>query len=240
MAESDVRSEQIHNEEEQEGMSQEQRLKYLDFVHVAAIHSLICLSKLYNFAKENSGPLLPGVQTAEESIKAVVGPVYDKFHNLPFDTLKFVDRKVGESIEEIERHLPSSVKDAAQKAPEVARSISGEVQRAGVVGTATGLARSAYSKAEPTAKVLYSKYEPVAEHYAVSAWRSLNRLPLFPHMAQIVVPTAAYWSDKYNKVVVNSAEKGYAVSGYLPLVPVEKIAKVFGEEEKGVEMASVE
>lgn len=139
-------------------------------------------------------------------------------------------------MEEVERHVPSLVKEAsnqaytaAQKAPEVARSISDEVQRAGVVGTASELAKTAYAKAEPVAKTLYSKYEPVAEHYAVSAWRSLNKLPVFPQVAQVVVPTAAYWTEKYNKLVRHSAGKGYAVAGYLPLVPTERIAKVFGE-----------
>lgn len=128
-------------------------------------------------------------------------------------------------MEEVERHVPSLIK----KAPEVARSLSGEVHRAGVVGTAAGLAKTAYAKAEPTAKTLYAKYEPVAEHYAVSAWKSLNKLPIFPQVAQVVVPTAAYWTEKYNKAVVHSAQKGYAFSAYLPVVPLEKIAKVFGE-----------
>ncbi|KAJ6831538.1 stress-related protein-like isoform X1 [Iris pallida] len=87
----------------------------------------------------------------------------------------------------MEHHVPSLVKEvssqaysAAQKAPEVARSISGEVQKAGVIGTASRLVQTAYTKAEPKAKELYGKYEPVAEQYAVSAWRSLNRLPVFP------------------------------------------------------------
>ncbi|KAJ0806541.1 putative betaine-aldehyde dehydrogenase [Helianthus annuus] len=34
-----------------------------------------------------------------------------------------------------------------------------------------GLAKTAYTKLEPTAKGLYTKYEPVAEQYAVSAWQ---------------------------------------------------------------------
>lgn len=133
---------------------------------------------------------------------------------------------MGDAVEEVGHHVPSLVK----KAPEVARSLSDEVHRAGIVSTATTLAKVAYAKAEPTAKTLYTKYEPVAEQYAVSAWKSLNKLPVFPQVAQVVLPTAAYWTEKYNKAVVNSAQKGYAFSAYLPVVPVERIAKVFGED----------
>ncbi|KAJ6848536.1 stress-related protein-like isoform X1 [Iris pallida] len=236
MAESDVHPNPIPQEEEQ-GKGQ-RRLEYLGLVRLAALQSLICLSRLYALAKQNSGPLKPGVESIEGTVKAVVGPVYDKYRGVPFEVLLFVDRKVGESIGEVERHMPSLVKVsyiAAQKAPEVARSLSGEVQQSGVIGTASGLVRAAYTKAEPTAKELYGKYEPIAEQYAVSAWRSLNRLPVFPQVAQILVPTAAYWSDKYNKAVTYSADKGCAVSAYLPLVPTERIAKVFGENGRAVQ-----
>ena len=115
----------------------------------------------------------------------------------------------------------------AQKAPEVARSVASEVHRTGVVDTATNIAKMVYTKYEPMAKELYTKYEPVAEQYAVSAWRSLHKLPLFPQVAHIVVPTVAYWSEKYNQAVVVTAERGYTVSYYLPLVPIERISKVF-------------
>ena len=70
--------------------------------------------------------------------------------------------------------------------------MASEVQRAGVVDAAKTITRTVYTKYEPTAKELYCKYEPVAEQYAVSAWRLLNRLPLFPQVAQIVVSTIAY------------------------------------------------
>lgn len=55
---------------------------------------VVCFSSLYDYAKENSGPLKPGVQTVEGTVKTVIGPVYEKFRDVPFDLLKFVDRKV--------------------------------------------------------------------------------------------------------------------------------------------------
>ncbi|PIA44442.1 hypothetical protein AQUCO_01700202v1 [Aquilegia coerulea] len=226
-------------EKEQQETTQEneQRLKYLDFVQIAAFQVLFAFAGLYSYAKENSGPLKTGVQTVEDNVKTVISPVYEKFRDVPIELLKFVDRKVDSSVSELGRHVPSLVKSAsfkaysaAQKAPEVARSVASEVQRVGIVDTATDIAKTVYTKSEPTAKQLYAKYEPVAEHYAVSGWQRLNKLPVFPQVAHIVVPTAAFWADKYNQTVCSTAKSGYTVSAYLPLVPIEKIANVFGGE----------
>jgi hypothetical protein len=215
-------------------------LKHLEFVQVAAIYIIVCFSSLYEFAKENSGPLKPGVQTVEGTVKTVIGPVYEKFHDVPIELLKFVDRKVDDSLSELNSHVPLLVKQAscqalmaAQKAPEVARDVALEVQRDGFMDTAKHITKTLYARYEPTAKQMYDKYEPVAEQYAVSAWRSLNRLPLFTQVAQIIVPTAAYWSEKYNQAVYYTAERGYTVASFLPLIPLERIAKVFEEAENG-------
>ena len=74
---------------------EEQRLKYLEFVQVATLHAVLCFSSLYEYAKERSGPLKPGVQTVEGTVKTVVAPVYDKFHGVPIELLRFIDRKVS-------------------------------------------------------------------------------------------------------------------------------------------------
>ena len=208
-------------------------LKYLDFVRSAAIQAVICFSSLYSYAKDNAGPVKSGVESVEGTVKTVVGPVVNKFHNVPLDLLAFADRKVEEAVNLLEHHVPERVKEvyaSAQKAPEIVRSVAGEVQKAGVVGTAVGIARSVYGKYEPAAKEMYAKYEPVAERYAVTAWRSLNQMPVFPQVAQIVIPTAACWTEKYNQAVCYGAERGFTVSAYLPIVPTEKIAKVFASE----------
>ncbi|CDY70486.1 BnaCnng68620D, partial [Brassica napus] len=104
-------------------------------------------------------------------------------------------------------------------APILARALATEVRRAGVVETASGVA-----------KPVYTNYEPKAEQCAVSAWKKLNQLPLFPRLAQVAVPTAAFCSEKYNDTVVMAAEKGYRFTSYMPLVPTERISKIFGDE----------
>lgn len=73
--------------------SEEQRLKYLEFVHAAAARGLALAAAIYIFAKENSGPLTSGVETVEGADKNVVGPVYDKFHGVPIEILKFANLK---------------------------------------------------------------------------------------------------------------------------------------------------
>ncbi|XP_009776924.1 REF/SRPP-like protein At3g05500 [Nicotiana tabacum] len=206
--------------------TEEEKLKYLEFLQVAMIHAALYVAKVYGYAKENSGPLKPGVQTVEGTVKTVVGPVYDKFHDVPVEVLKFVDRKVDESVRKIETRVPPMVKQA----PAAARSVAADVKSAGVIGAASGLAKTVYAKYEPAAKGLYTKYEPMAEQYAASAWLSLNRLPVVPKVTQAVAPTAAYYSGKYNEIVQQSAEKGYKVASYLPLVPTEKISKVFSTQ----------
>ncbi|KAH6802497.1 Rubber elongation factor protein [Perilla frutescens var. frutescens] len=213
---------------------EEQRLKYLEFVQVATFHALMYAAKLYSYAKENSGPLKPGVDTVEGTVKTVVGPVYNKYHGVPVDVLKFVDRKVDESISKVQSRVPPTLKqvstqalEVAQKAPAAAASVVSEVKTTGLVGTASGLAKTMYAKYEPAAKDLYTKYEPVAEQYASTTWRSLNQLPLFPQVAQAVAPTATYYTKKYNETVQQAADNGWQVASHLPLVPTEKIAKVF-------------
>ncbi|KAF5803249.1 putative rubber elongation factor [Helianthus annuus] len=191
---------------------EEERLKYLEFVQLAVLHAVVYASKVYGYAKDNSGPLKPGVETIEDTLKTVVGPAYDKFHDIPVEVLKFVDRKVDESVSKFDSQVPPFVKQVSTKT----KNLSTEVKKGGVVETASGIAKTAYTK-----------LEPVAEHYAVSAWHTLNQLPLFPKVAKVVVPAAAYYSEKYNQTVQQTAEKGYKVSSFLPLVPTEKIAKVF-------------
>lgn len=71
------------------------KLRYLDFVQVAAAQAVVCLAGLYGLAKDHAGPLRPGVDAVESAVKGIVGPVYGRFGGLPLDVLAFVDRKVS-------------------------------------------------------------------------------------------------------------------------------------------------
>ena len=75
--------------------TEEEKLKYLEFVQIATFHTVLYALKAYSYAKDNSGPLKNGVQTVEGTVKTVVAPVYDKYHDVPIELLKLVDRKVS-------------------------------------------------------------------------------------------------------------------------------------------------
>ncbi|KAK8928317.1 Stress-related protein [Platanthera zijinensis] len=213
------------------------RLKHLDFVLVIAVQTVVFLSSLYNFSKENAGPLRAGVQAVEDTVKAVVGPVYENILTISFQLLNIIDRKIDDLVGEAERHVPSVLKKAtagayaaAQQAPQALHSVIGEVQGSGVTATSLRLLRAAKKKYGPVARHAYERHGPTIERRTAAAWHSLNQLPIVPQIAHIAVPTAAYWAEKYNKAVGQLAESGYAVTEFLPLVPTERIAKVFGKD----------
>lgn len=74
--------------------SKNRELKHLGFVRVAAIQILVCMSNLYDYAKQNLGPLRSMVGTVEGAVTTVVGPVYEKLKDGPDDFLALVDKKV--------------------------------------------------------------------------------------------------------------------------------------------------
>lgn len=145
---------------------------------------------------------------------------------------------MDESVTELDHHVPAPVKQlsriawtAAQRAPAAAQELALDVQRDGLADTASNIAKTTCAEYGPTAKALYEKYEPIAEQHAVAAWHTLNGLPLFAQVAHIMVPTAAHWAEKYNQSVTDAAERGYTASHYFPIVPVERIAKIFGADD---------
>ncbi|KAB2635687.1 REF/SRPP-like protein [Pyrus ussuriensis x Pyrus communis] len=79
--------------------SKEKELKHLRLLRVAAIQTLVFVSSLYDYAKQNSGPLRSTVGTVEGAVTAVIGPVYRKFKGVPDDVLAFLDTKVDEATE---------------------------------------------------------------------------------------------------------------------------------------------
>ncbi|CAH1447687.1 unnamed protein product [Lactuca virosa] len=188
-----------------EVQSEEEKLKHLDFVEDAVQQAVGIASTVYDYVKDKVGPLKPGVVTIETTLKSVVGPAIDKFQDANVEALKFVDRKVDEV-------LPSAVKDITATAKSLSTEVVSDVKNNGLV---------------ETAKELLVKIEPAAEEYASSAWETLSQIPLLTKVAMAFAPAATLVAEKYNETVQQTAEEGYKVSSFLPLVPTEKIAKVF-------------
>lgn len=66
-------------------------------------------------------------------------------------------------------------------------------------------------------------------------WVGVNQWHPVHTVAQKAAPTTARLLEKYNHAVKDLTTKGYIVFGYLPLVPVDEIAKACkqGESETG-------
>ncbi|KAB5564852.1 hypothetical protein DKX38_004906 [Salix brachista] len=201
-------------------------LKHLGFVRIAAIQILVSVSNLYDYAKRNSGPLRSPVGAVEGTVNAVVSPVYEKFKGVPDHLLVFIDNKVDGATTKFDKHAPPVAKQVVsqahyivEKASEKAKVLANEFQAGGP------RAALRYAAAE-------SKHLFLTE--SVKVWVKLDQLHFFHKVAEVAVPAAARWSDKYNHFVKEMNQKGYTLFGYLPVVPIEEISKAFkqGEEEK--------
>ena len=73
---------------------EEQKLKYLAFVQVAAVHVVLLFTNLYVYAKERSGSLKPCIEIIEGMVKSLVGLFFFKYFDVPFKLLQFFDSKV--------------------------------------------------------------------------------------------------------------------------------------------------
>ncbi|PON50660.1 Rubber elongation factor [Parasponia andersonii] len=200
-------------------------LKRLGFVRVAAIHALVCLSNLYEYAKQNSGPLRSTVGTVEGAVTTVVSPVYDKLKGVPDDFLSFLDKKVDEATYKFDKHAPPLAKQIVSRAHSLTQKTVEKTQKF------VNEARTVGPRA--AANYAATEYKQFVVDQTVNLWVVVNRYPSIHQVAEKAAPAAAHWSEKYNHVVKDLTQKGYAVFGYLPLVPVDKIAKTFKQGEAG-------
>lgn len=211
------------------------QLKHLEFVRILTVHAVVLVSNLYHSAKESSASLKSTVDTVENAVKAVVGPVYERVKGVPTDLLVFLDNKVDEGALKFNEHAPPVAKtlvykaqSLAQKASKVLKDLAEEAKVAG-----------------PLAALCHAS--EISKHVAIAqlavVWYKANQHPGLHGMAEMAVPTAAYWLEKYNNLVNDMAGKGITLFNYVPLVPIEEMAKAYkqveaGDEDKKVETAS--
>ncbi|KAK7387584.1 hypothetical protein VNO78_28491 [Psophocarpus tetragonolobus] len=215
--------------------SKNRELKHLGFLRIAAIQTFLFVSNLYDYAKHNSGPLRSAVSTAETTVTTVLGPVCNKFRGVPHQLLLFVDDKVDEATHKFNEHSPPLAKQLANQAMDLILKVAAE----------SGKVASEAQSGGPRAAIHYVAIE--SKHLvltiSVKLWNALNHYPPFHALAEMAVPTASHWAEKYNHLIKVMTQKGYCFVGYLPLIPVEEIAKTFKQGEanlKGDEKASKE
>ncbi|XP_059633536.1 REF/SRPP-like protein At1g67360 [Cornus florida] len=198
-------------------------LKHLGFVRMIAIHAVVCVSNLYEYAKGNSGPLKSTVGTVENIVATVVSPVYEKFKSTPGDVLVFLDEKVDEGTMKFDEHAPPLAKQVVSQAQCVARKTS-EVAQVLVHEALVG---------GPYAAIHYAGtlYKELLVNGSVRVWYGVNQIPPFHAVAEMVVPTAGRWSEKYNKTIADMTAKGHTLFSYFPLVPIDEMTKAYKQVE---------
>ncbi|CAN1313265.1 REF/SRPP-like protein At1g67360 [Linum perenne] len=199
-------------------------LKHLGIVRLAAIKTLVCVSNLYGYAKQNSGPLRSTVGSVEGAVSSVVGPVYQKLKGVPDDLLVFFDRKVDEATHKFDKHAPPFAKQVVSQTQSLFHSAAEKAHKLADEAR-TGGPRAAFS-------YTVTETKHVVLTNSVKAWCILDKYPSVHKIEAAALPTAAQWSEKYNHTVKDLTQKGYPLFGYLPLVPIDEIKTTF-EKEKG-------
>ncbi|KAL7584179.1 small rubber particle protein [Lactuca sativa] len=199
--------------DEPEVQSEQEKLKHLEFVEVALVQAILYASKAYDFAKDKTGPLKPGVETLETHVKTVVGPAYEKLQDYPVVALKFVDRKVDESVTQIDGVMPPYVKG-------LTTTTKGLLVKVDPV--AEGYASSAWKTLNylpfvtTVAKAIAPSATLITEKYNQTAQQTSSFLPLVP-------------TEKISRV--------FAIpSDTKPEEPVEEVPR--GEEEVAEEVVA--
>ncbi|XAR48176.1 hypothetical protein NMG60_11030911 [Bertholletia excelsa] len=202
-------------------------LKHLGFLRIIVINSLVCMSNLYDYAKQNSGPLRSTVGTVERAVTTVIRPVYEKLKGVPDDLLAFVDEKVDEAANKLNKHAPPTIKKVVVKSYTVVQKASGVVLNF-IHEARTGGPCSAIHYAGTV-------YVHLCLNILARFWYAANKITVLHVIAQMAVPTVAHWSEKYNNTILHLNGKGYTAFGYLPQVPINEIAKAYKqiETEKG-------
>lgn len=208
---------------ETEKNSKELGLNHLGFVRVAAIQVLVSLSNLYDYAKQNSGPLKPAVGKVEGVVTTVVTPVYNKFKDVPDTLLLFLDHKVGEVSNKFDKHAPPMAKKVVSQASVLIQATAEKAQSF-VKEARTGGPKAAFNYAA-------TEYKYFVVTSSVKVWAKLNQYKPIHVVGNKALPLAANLCGMYNDLVTDMTKRGYPVVGYLPLVPVDDIVKAYEKEQ---------
>ncbi|KAG0479816.1 hypothetical protein HPP92_010674 [Vanilla planifolia] len=163
----------------------EEKLQYLEIVHIAAIRAVLFVSSLYSYAKENAGPLRNGVESVEGTVKMSSARFISAIIRRPSSPSRPPSvRWESRSRSWTARSGGCQGCTPKPRRPSVARSVAGEVQQAG--GQFCCWSREGCL---PPCRAGLGRL-------AVSIWRSLDRLPVFPQVAHAVVPLPPTSSDR--------------------------------------------
>ncbi|KAH7297123.1 hypothetical protein KP509_26G054700 [Ceratopteris richardii] len=86
------------------------KLKYLEFFPAAFASVRFYFSTIYNVAKDQAGPLKPGIEDIEEVLRDVLRPVLRAAEDYSRKLLKYIDNKVGEKLKVVDEHVTFFIK----------------------------------------------------------------------------------------------------------------------------------
>lgn len=131
--------------------------------------------------------------------------------------------QADEATYQFDKHAPPYVKQVVKRAHGYVEKASEKAQRFVSEAQSGG----------PRAAVHYAAtgYKQFVLNQAVRLWVGVNQWAPVHTVAQKAAPKAAQLSERYNHLVMDLTRKGYTVFGYLPLVPVDDIAKAFKQRE---------
>jgi len=127
--------------------------------------------------------------------------------------------QVDEATHKLDEHAPYLVKEVAKQVNCLVQQMT---NKAGKV-----VSEAQCGGAQAAAQYVAKESKKIVVLGSVKLWSGLNHYPPFHEVAE----TAVHWSEKYNNVVKGMSERGGGVLGYLPLIPIDDIAKAFKQGE---------
>eukprot|EP00270_Netrium_digitus_P006799 TRINITY_DN1959_c0_g1_i1.p1 TRINITY_DN1959_c0_g1~~TRINITY_DN1959_c0_g1_i1.p1 ORF type:complete len:260 (+),score=53.00 TRINITY_DN1959_c0_g1_i1:106-780(+) len=202
-------------------------LRYLSFVRFSVLKVLAFLEYFYSSAKQLSGPLKPGLDAVEGTVKVVLNPVLDKVGSKPDEVLQAADDKLVYLVE----FTTSTAPALKQKLDSVVDSLKKHTQRVSQVATVVveDVSKSINDKGVlQSAKTYYNQYEPVITEYSHGAFRFFLALPLMAQFVQLIAPSAFAFLERYNSLLCSLKSSATScvskkIAATLPLIPVEAL-----------------
>lgn len=194
----------------------ESNLKYLGFFPAAVASACLYLSTIYEAAKDQAGPLRPGVEDVEDVLKTVLRPVVRIAEDQSTKLLDYVDKKVDEKLKLVDEHIPAFIKPIAFHAQHMifrAEPITVfNVKSLGIEGPTSSHA-DAYDK------------EPCTEYWTYDTFRKFVAGLHLSGIVRMLGPGAMYSVELFNHFASSLREARIPFSSYIPDVPVQVLEK---------------
>lgn len=190
----------------------EHSLKYLGFFPVALASACLYVSMIYEAAKDQAGPLKPGVEDVEDMLKTVLRPILKIAEDNSMKLLDFVDKKVDEKLKVVDEHMPAFIKPIASHAqrifmrggPETSLNVKSLV----LDGATNGHDREAFT-----------------EDWSYDSFRKFITILHLSGVVRTLALSIMYSAELFNHVGGALRERQIPFSSLIPDLPVQVLEK---------------